>query len=102
MDEGLTALLEALKRYHPQRVILFGSAARGDADVRSDLDLLVIKETAEPFVARLEVMAGLCPPGVHADILVYTPAELDRMMAERNPFVAKALEDGKVVYEAGP
>ncbi len=33
MDEGLNALLKALKGYQPQRVILFGSAARGDADV---------------------------------------------------------------------
>ncbi len=95
MDERLNALLEALKKYHPQRVVLFGSAARGEADAQSDLDVL------EPFVARLEVMARLCPPGVHADILVYTPAELERMTAERNPFVTKALQDAKVIYEAG-
>lgn len=102
MDERLNALLEALKKYHPQRVVLFGSAARGEADAQSDLDVLVVKETAEPFVARLEVMAHLCPPGVHADILVYTPAELERMTTEENPFIAKALHEGKVIYEAGP
>ncbi|MGH7352347.1 MAG: nucleotidyltransferase domain-containing protein, partial [Candidatus Methylomirabilales bacterium] len=88
--------------YQPRRVILFGSAARGEADARSDLDVLVIKETMEPFVARLEAMAHLCPPDVHADILVYTPRELERMAAEGNPFITHALNDGKVIYEAGP
>ncbi len=102
MDRRLVSLLDALKRYSPQRVILFGSAARGETDAGSDMDLLVIKETAEPFVARLEAMASLCPPDIHADILVYTPAGLERMGAEENPFIASALREGKVIYEAGP
>ncbi|MCS6925944.1 MAG: nucleotidyltransferase domain-containing protein [Candidatus Binatia bacterium] len=101
MEERLHALLQALQPYHPERVILFGSAARGEADADSDLDVLVIKDTAEPFVQRLETMARLCPVGVHADILVYTPAELSQMVAEGNPFIIQALQEGKVVYEAG-
>lgn len=102
MEECLNALLQALQRYHPQRVILFGSAARGEADAESDLDVLVIKNTAEPFVQRLETMARLCPPGVHADILVYTPEELRQMVADDNPFIVQALQEGKVCYEAEP
>lgn len=43
MDEQLNALLQALQRYQPQRLILFGSAARGEADAESDLDVLAIK-----------------------------------------------------------
>ena len=67
MQEKLNKLLQALQDYHPQRIILFGSVARGDADAESDLDVLVIKDTTDPFVSRLEVMATLCPLGVHAD-----------------------------------
>jgi predicted nucleotidyltransferase len=100
MKERLKVLLQALQGYHPQRVILFGSTARGDTDAASDLDVLVVKDTEEPFVHRLETMAELCPPGIHADILVYTPEEITLMVADKNPFILRALAEGKVVYEA--
>jgi len=101
MEDALNALLQALRCYQPQRVILFGSAARSEADADSDLDVLVIKDTPEPFVQRPEIMAKLCPPGVHADILVYTPDELQRMVEDGNPFIRRALKEGRVLYEAG-
>jgi predicted nucleotidyltransferase len=101
MEEKLNTLLQALQGYYPQRIILFGSVARGDADADSDLDVLVIKDTADSFVHRLEAMAELCPLGVHADILVYTPHELQQMVDDGNPFILKALCEGKIVYEAG-
>ena len=100
MEERLKVLLHALQGYHPQRVILFGSTARGDTDTASDLDVLVVKDTEESFVHRLETMAELCPHGIHADILVYTPEEIALMVADKNPFILRALAEGKVVYEA--
>ena len=102
MEEKLQALLQALQSYHPQRIILFGSVARGEADADSDLDVLVIKDTIDPFVRRLEAMAELCPLGVHADILVYTPDELRQMVEEGNPFILQALREGRTVYETRP
>ncbi|MBI2998484.1 MAG: hypothetical protein HYY46_08545 [Deltaproteobacteria bacterium] len=64
--------------------------------------MLVIKETQEPFLERLEAMANLCPSGVHADILVYTPGEIQAMLDEENPFITQAFREGKVIYEAKP
>ena len=100
MEDKLKTLLQALQGYHPQRVILFGSVARGEDDADSDLDVLVIKDTAEPFVRRLEAMAELCPLGVHSDLLVYTPHELRQMVDDGNPFILRALQEGRTVYEA--
>jgi uncharacterized protein len=102
MDETITILLDALKQYGPRKVILFGSAARGEADAQSDLDVIVIKNTQESFVERLEVMARICPPGVHGDILVYTPEEIRTMVEEENPFIIQALREGKLLYAAQP
>ena len=87
MERTLNALLQALRPYQPQCIILFGSTARGEADADSDLDVLVIKDTPEPFVKRLELMAGPCPLSVHADILVYTPSQLKCMIEDGNPFI---------------
>ncbi len=88
-----------LKRYQPQQVILFGSAARGDADEHSDLDFVVIKETTMPFVERLVDVVKRCTVAGGVDILVYTPEEFSHMREEENPFIERVLAEGKVVYE---
>ena len=87
-------------RYKPEKVILFGSLATGDVEEWSDLDLVVIKETSQPFLQRAEELALLCMAPVGVDYLVYTPAEFDQMVAEKNPFILKEiLRKGKTLYE---
>jgi predicted nucleotidyltransferase len=80
-----------------QRVVLFGSLARGQANLFSDLDLLIIWDTPLAFLERTVEMYRRLQPRVDADLLVYTPAEMERM-AQR-PMVRKALSEGKVLYE---
>jgi len=85
--------------YGPERIILFGSAARGDTDEYSDLDLIVIKKTDQRFVQRLVEAGSFIPLDLSVDILVYTPEEFRAMIDQENPFMEQALKDGKVLYE---
>lgn len=76
-------LLEALKPYEPERVYLFGSWARGEADVLSDLDVVVIKSTDRPFLERLREVARLLPLALGGvDVLLY-PGRICRHAAPR-------------------
>jgi len=88
----------------PRKVVLFGSHARGAAGPESDVDLLVIED--EPFgpgrsrrreMARLSRLLARFP--VPQDILVYTVEETEQWAATRNHVVARALREGKVLYE---
>ncbi len=91
-----------LMAYQPEKIILFGSMARGDADEYSDIDLIVIKNTKQRFVRRLVEITAFIPLDIGVDVLVYTPKELEAMLAEGNPFIEQALKEGKVVYEKSP
>jgi predicted nucleotidyltransferase len=91
----------------PERVILFGSHARGEANEHSDVDLLVI--TSKPFgtqnsrrgmAARLgrSLSRFLMP----TDILLYTVEEVEAWQGSRNHVITQALMDGLVLYERSP
>ena len=97
-------LVEVLAQPDVERIILFGSRARGEADEYSDLDLVVVRRTSARFLKRLEeayqrladAALGL---GVDVDILVYTPEEYRRMLAEGNPLVTMVHREGRILYE---
>lgn len=94
-------IVRALKPYEPERVILFGSVARGDSDQYSDIDIAIVKNTDARFLDRLATVYGLIEPDFALDVLVYTPAEFAEMQARENPFVEEITRDGIVVYEKG-
>lgn len=100
----LHAVVEALKaRYHPERVILFGSHAWGTPREDSDVDLLIVKETdARPFDRCYEVRKLIRREkrGMPVDILVYTPAELEERLAVGDPFIGLILRRGVVLHAA--
>jgi len=97
MIEGIVS---ALKAYDPERVYLFGSWARGEADRLSDIDLVIVKDTQAGFFHRLQEAAACLPEDWGpVDVLVYTPDELRRMEEEGNAFVEMLLEEGVLIYE---
>lgn len=77
-----------------EKIILFGSHARGEADEHSDIDLIVVKETSESFVSRL---VNLPPLPVRTDVFVYTPREFTGMQKSKNPFIINALAHSRVL-----
>ena len=80
-----------------EKISLFGSYARGRADLFTDLDVLVIMNTDKPFIERAgDIYSLLCLP-VDADVLCYTPEEFRRMC--ETPFMKQILEDEVILYE---
>lgn len=99
LTRQLDQLVEELKAYGAEKIILFGSTARGDTDEHSDVDLVVIKPTTMGFVERLGDVVKKCRSPLNADIIVYTPDEFQRMQEMENPFIETVLKDGKILYE---
>jgi predicted nucleotidyltransferase len=81
-----------------EKVLLFGSAARGTVTSRSDLDVLVVRDDDRPPAARVEDLYRRARPRVSLDMLVYTPAELEAARASSS-FIRTALREAQVVYE---
>jgi predicted nucleotidyltransferase len=101
----IQAVVEAVVRAaRPERVVLFGSWARGDAGPESDIDLLVVE--ADPFTrgrsrrreaARVSrALAGFLVP---IDLLLYSADEVERWRDTPNHVVARAAREGQIVYE---
>src|SRR5689334_6565464 len=97
MDEPL--LREIVRRLveaiDPERIILFGSRARGDARPDSDIDLLVIKESNEPrhcrSVAGYRALDHIPAP---ADILWRTPGEIEEWAGVNDYVTTRAIREG--------
>jgi predicted nucleotidyltransferase len=90
-----------VREYQPQRIVVFGSFARDDTHEGSDLDLIVVKETDERFFRRIGRVRDACQDvGVDVQPFVYTPEELEGMLAAGNSFLETALAEGIVAYEA--
>lgn len=88
-----------VREFHPQRVILFGSYARGTPSVDSDVDLLVVL----PFEGRtvdksVEIRLKLRPP-FPVDLIVRTPEKVRERVEMGDSFMREILEEGKVLYE---
>lgn len=77
-----------------QRIYLFGSYARGEADADSDVDLVALQDTALPFFERRRAAAACVDPDWPVDLLVYTPAEWEHMQRQGNAFAELVSEEG--------
>ena len=84
----------------PEKVILFGSRARGDARPKSDFDVLVIKHSDEPrYRCSVPLYVALADLPVEVEVMVYTPEEVEEWSQVPQAFVTTALREGTTIYE---
>lgn len=89
-----------VERFRPQRIILFGSHARGDAQPTSDFDLLIVAPSSEPRWQRVvPVYRALAGIGVPKDIVWWTPEEIAEWRGVKSHFINTILREGRVLYE---
>ena len=93
-----------VREIDPKQVILFGSQAKGAARPASDIDFLVVQD--HPFVpghTRRQQMTKLwrllARFPISQDILVYTPDEVEEWRQSKNHVIARAIREGKLLYE---
>jgi len=100
LEEELKRWLEILKtKYKPEKIVLFGSIAKGEVNRWSDIDLVIIKRTQRRFLDRIKEVLMLIEPQVGVDILVYTPKEFKVLSAERPFFQQEINAKGIMLYE---
>jgi len=91
-------IVSIFKPFDPQRIIIFGSIARGDWDEMSDIDVIVVYRTNKSFLDRLRELYLSWDIPKAVDILAYTPEEFEQMF-QQNFFIQEALNTGEVLYE---
>ena len=100
LHEIVRRLVEAID---PDRIVLFGSRARGEARSASDVDLLIVKDSEEPTHRRaIPAYRALIGLGVPKDIIWRTPAEVEDWAAVPNYVTTRALREGRILYEKQP
>ncbi len=90
--------------YQPEKIILFGSYAQDNATEKSDLDLLLIKQTDAPRYKRCSMVWSYLAKNKYPfpiDIIVYTPNEIEQEKDNKYSFIYEVLQTGKTVYEQG-
>lgn len=89
-----------IRNYDPDKIILFGSYAKGTANEDSDLDLIIVKNTDKPKHKRgKEVRKFLLGSLIPMDLKVYTPDEFENERSSDFSFLNSAIKDSLIVYE---
>lgn len=84
----------------PEKVILFGSAARGEMGPHSDVDLLVIKQCDNNWDVMGDIYEELYGVEAAVDVVVVTPGDVERYRDTHALVIKPALREGRVVYDA--
>jgi predicted nucleotidyltransferase len=88
------------ERFHPEKIILFGSYAYGTPNEDSDVDLLVVMPTWNQHSQAVQIRMAITAP-FPMDLIVRTPKEMKWRLEEGESFLTEVTTKGKVLYEKG-
>jgi predicted nucleotidyltransferase len=92
-------IAQIIEKYKPEKIILFGSAARGDLKPDSDADLLIIKKDTPLYgTDRIRELSPMIDRNIPVDFLIYRPEEFNQRLKMGDPFLKTILKEGKVLY----
>jgi predicted nucleotidyltransferase len=97
LDDIIRRIVEVA---HPEKIILFGSAARGEMGPNSDVDLLIIKKGVDALDLMGQIYRNLHGAGAAVDAIVVTPEDVERFKDSHALVIKPALREGRVVYAA--
>ncbi|MDP3994856.1 MAG: nucleotidyltransferase domain-containing protein [bacterium] len=101
LNETQIVINKIIEYCKPDKIILFGSLARGEEKSDSDIDLLIIKDSNKKRAFRIkEVFEAI--RGVDRkyplDPIVYTQQEIGKRLSLGDFFIKKVMEEGKIMY----
>ena len=89
-----------VEQFQPNRIILFGSQARGDTNDSSDVDLMVVlNHIPNKHRTAVEIRRSLNDVPISKDIIVITPSEMEYYGDVIGTLAYEALQEGKIMYE---
>jgi len=90
---------QLVENYGAKKVILFGSAARGEFSEDSDLDFLILKDNIPHYGKdRLLELDRLIKYRLPTDMFVFSPDEFKALQQMGDPFIQQILQEGKVLH----
>ena len=95
LDEIIRRVVEVAQ---PERIVLFGSAARGEMTRHSDVDLLIVSDSADALDLMFRIYDRLPGVGVPVDALVVSTADVARYRDSHALIIKPALREGRTVY----
>jgi uncharacterized protein len=101
IEEIVRAVVAAVA---PEKIILFGSAVRGEIGPDSDVDLLVVEKESSfhqgsRWAESSRIRKALWNFPVPIDVLIFTPEEVDMWKDSTNHIIARSAREGRVVYD---
>lgn len=104
LKRDIDVITERLKeKYNPEKIVLFGSAVRGEMKEGSDIDFFIVKNSKKPSHRRIidifHLLRGI-DREYPADFIVFTPSELKQRLELGDFFIKNILDEGKILYES--